>query len=39
VTFENPKTGTKSQVLAIPTQGNWQTNYDGQGNWVIVAAP
>ena len=39
VTFENPQTRTKTQVLAIPTQGNCQTNYDGQGNWVVVAAP
>jgi hypothetical protein len=37
VTFENPQTRTKTQVLAIPTYKN--SNYDGQRNWVVVAAP
>ncbi len=41
VYFANPKdpAGVKTQALGIPTPGNWQTNYDGKGHWVIVAAP
>jgi hypothetical protein len=40
VSFIDPTNpATKSQVLAIDTSGNWQTNYDGLGHWVIVAAP
>jgi len=39
VSFVNPATATKSQVLAIDTPGNWQTTYSGDGKWEIVAAP
>jgi len=31
--------GTKTKALGIDTPGNWQTSYDGKGNWEIVAAP
>jgi hypothetical protein len=39
VFFVDPFSEVQSKVLGIATPGTWQTNYDGQGNWVIVAAP
>jgi hypothetical protein len=39
VSFQNPADKKITQVLAIDTPGNWQTTYNGDGTWEVVAAP